>query len=122
MEWINYIRGRDVDSPAASNLMIVTTVLPEKEQEYRSLHQTVWPGVVDQVTRSNNRDLCIFLTEINGLLVEFLYLEYVGDAPEADEAMSQSDAINHRWWKLTDACQQGLPGVEGNWVLMQPVP
>jgi len=121
MEWINYIRGKDVGGPATSNLMIVTTIKPEKEMEYRSLHQTVWPGVVDQVARSNNRDLCIFLAGIDGLLVEFLYREYVGDQPEKDEAMSQSDAINHRWWKLTDACQQGLPGVDGNWVLMDPV-
>jgi len=121
MEWINYIRGRDVAGPAKSRLMIVTTVLPEKEAAYRSLHQTVWPGVVDQVVRSNNRDLCVFMTGIDDLLVEFLYLEYVGEDQPADDAMSQSDVINHRWWKLTDACQKGLPGVEGNWVLMDPV-
>ena len=48
----------------------------------------------------------------------FLYVEYVGNDQKADDAMSQSDAINHRWWKLTDACQQGLPGVDGNWTLM----
>ena len=119
MEWINYIRGRDVDDPATSELMIVTTIIPEKEAEYRSLHQTVWPGVVDQVIRSWSRDLCIFLAEIDGLLVEFLYVEYVGTYREKDDAMSQSDIINHRWWKLTDACQTGLPGVEGNWVEME---
>ena len=61
MEWINYIRGKDVAGPAASRLMIVTTILPDKEEEYRTLHQTVWPGVVDQVARSNSRALCIFL-------------------------------------------------------------
>ena len=120
MEWINYIRGKDVDRPATSRLMIVTTILPDKEEEYRTLHQTVWPGVVDQVARSNSRDLCIFLASVDELLVEFLYVEYVGEDQAADEAMSQSDAINHRWWKLTDACQQGLPGVDGNWTLMDP--
>ncbi|MEX0331822.1 MAG: L-rhamnose mutarotase [Puniceicoccaceae bacterium] len=121
MEWINYIRGKEVAHPAKSRLMIVTTILPEKEEEYRTLHQTVWPGVVDQVARSNSRDLCIFLADIDDLLVEFLYVEYVGTDQKADDDMSQTDAINHRWWKLTDACQKGLPGVDGNWTLMEPV-
>jgi len=121
MEWINYIRGRDISIPAKSKLMIVTTVIPEKEQEYRSLHQTVWPGVVDQVVRGNLRDLCVFMTGIDDLLVEFLYLEYVGDDQAADDAMNNTDIINKRWWKLTDACQRGLPGVDGNWVLMDAV-
>ena len=121
MEWINYIRGKDVPGEPTSRLMIVTTVLPEKEMEYRTLHQTVWPGVVDQVIRSQNRDLCIFLAEIEGLLVEFLYVEYVGTDQEKDDRMSQTDALNHRWWKLTDACQKGLPSVEGNWVPMEQV-
>ncbi len=121
MEWINYIRGRDISIPARSRLMIVTTVIPEKEQEYRSLHQTVWPGVVDQVVRGNLRDLCVFMTGIDDLLVEFLYLEYVGDDQAKDDARNNSDIINQRWWKLTDACQRGLPGVDGNWVSMDPV-
>ncbi len=121
MEWINYIRGRDVPGPPKDSLMIVTTLRPEKEQEYRTLHQTVWPGVVDQLIRSNNRNLSVFLATLGDELVEFLYLEYVGDDREADEAMSQSDEINQRWWRLTDACQKPLPGVDGIWDLMTPV-
>jgi L-rhamnose mutarotase len=121
MEWINFVRGRDLPGPPRSRLMIVTTIRPDKEQEYRSLHQTVWPGVVDQLARGNNRNLSIFLAAIDDLLVEFLYLEYVGDAPEEDEAMSQTDEINRRWWRLTDACQAPLPGVQGIWDLMTPV-
>lgn len=122
MEWINYIRGKDVPGPAASQLMIVTTIRPEKEAEYRSLHQTVWPGVVDELIRANNRNLAIFLAQIDGKLVEFLYLEYVGSDPKGDEARSQGSAVNRRWWTLTDACQQPLPGVDGIWDLMQPIP
>jgi L-rhamnose mutarotase len=120
MEWINFIRGKDVDRPAASKLMIVTRVIPEKEMQYRTLHQTVWPGVVDQVVRGNIRDLNVFLVEMGDDLVEFLYLEYVGDDEAADDAMNKADPINIRWWKQTDACQIGLSG-EGNWVLMDNV-
>ncbi len=121
MEWINYIRGRDVEGTAKDRLMIVTTLRPEKEFEYRTLHQTVWPGVVDQLIRSNNRNLSIFLAKIGEDLVKFLYLEYVGDDPERDNAMSQSDEVNQRWWALTDACQEPLPGVDGIWDSMAPV-
>jgi L-rhamnose mutarotase len=119
-EWINFIRGKDVARAATSKLMIVTRVIPEKEMEYRTLHQTVWPGVVDQIVRGNIRDLNVFLVEMGDDLVEFLYLEYVGDDQAADDAMNQADPINIRWWKNTDACQIGLSG-EGNWVLMDNV-
>ncbi len=121
MEWITYIRGMDVPGSAMNQIMIVTTVRPEKEQEYRTLHQTVWPGVVDQVKRSRNRNLAIFLTEIDDWLVEFLYLEYVGDTPQSDDEMSQTDAINHRWWKITDQCQKPLPGAPKIWDPMTPL-
>lgn len=77
-------------------------------------------AAIDQIVRSNNRDLCIFLATVDGVLAEFLYLEYVGDDAAQDGSMSLSDAINHRWWKLTDACQQALPGVTVNWTPMQP--
>ncbi len=122
MEWISFIRGRDVPGPPADKVMIVTTIKPEKEETYRTLHQTVWPGVVDQVIRSNNRNLSIFLVTIDDQLIQFLYVEYVGEDPERDHSLSQSDEVNLRWWELTDACQEPLPGVEGIWDAMIPIP
>jgi L-rhamnose mutarotase len=122
MEWINFIRGLDVERKPASTLMIGTTVIPEKEMEYRTLHQTVWPGVVDQAVRGNIRNLNVFLVELGDELVEFLYLEYMGSNEEADNAANKADPINQRWWKLTDACQRPFSDVkEGNWTLMNPV-
>ena len=120
MEWINFIRGKNVERQATSKLMIVTRIRPEKEAEYRSLHQTVWPGVVDQAIRGNIRNLCIFLVEMGDDLVEFLYLEYVGDNDAADDVMNKADPINIRWWRHTDACQIGLSG-QDNWVLMDQI-
>jgi L-rhamnose mutarotase len=122
MEWINFIRGLDVDRDPTRTLMIATTVIPEKEREYRTLHQTVWPGVVDQVVRGNIRNLSVFLVELDDQLVEFLYLEYLGNDQEADDAANQADPINQRWWKLTDACQKPFSDVtEGPWTPMNPV-
>lgn len=120
MEWINYIRGLDVDRAPTNALMIGCRVRPEKEAEYRTLHQTVWPGVVDQVERGKIRDLCVFLVELDDDLVEFLYLEYMGDDQAADDAANAADPINQRWWKQTDACQMPFADVEeGIWTLME---
>lgn len=122
MEWINFIRGLDVEREASSTLMIGTTVIREKEGEYRTLHQTAWPGVVDQVKRGNSRNLNIFLVELGKQLVEFLYVEYLGNDPEADQAAEKANPVNQRWWKLTDACQKPLSDVEeGIWAPLDPV-
>jgi len=122
MEWINFIRGVHVDRKPTSTLMIATTVIPEMEFQYRSLHQTTWPGVVDQAVRGNIHNLSIYLVELDDELVEFLYLEYMGTDSEADDAANKADPINQRWWKLTDACQKPFSDVkEGNWTEMLPV-
>lgn len=117
-EWINYIRGLDVDREPTSLLSMVTTIKPEREAEYRSLHQTVWPGVVDQMIRGNNRNFSIFLAEIDGVLYEFFYLEYMGTDPEKDNRMNNSDPVNKRWWSHTDPCQQPLEGEQFNWTAL----
>jgi L-rhamnose mutarotase len=122
MEWINFIHGLDVERAPTSTLMIGTTVIPEMEMQYRTLHQTTWPGVVDQVIRGNIRNLSVFLVELDDQLVEFLYLEYMGDDQDADDAANQADPINQRWWKLTDACQKPFSDVkDGNWTPLDPV-
>ncbi len=122
MEWISFIRGKDVDRKPTSRLMIGTTLLPEKEMEYRTLHQAVWPGVVDQLVRARNRNLSIFLVEEGGLLLKFLYVEYMGNDEEKDGASNLADPINQRWWKLTDACQKPFSDVkEGIWAPLDAV-
>lgn len=121
MEWINYIRGLDTEREPTQVLSMVTTIKPEKESDYRSLHQTVWPGVVDQMIRGNNRNFCIFLAEIGDTLYEFFYLEYMGTDSEKDDQMNKEDPVNQRWWAQTGPCQQPLPGETEIWASMIPV-
>lgn len=122
MEWINFIRGVSVQRTPTDVLMMGTTILPDKEFQYRSLHQVTWPGVVDQAVRGNIRHLNIFLVELEDRLVEFLYLEYMGQNAAADDMANKMDPINQRWWKLTDACQKPFSDVkEGNWATLDPV-
>lgn len=118
MEWINYIRGLDVEREPTQILSMVTTIKPEKETYYRSLHQTVWPGVVDQMIRGNNRNFSIFLVEIGDTLYEFFYLEYMGQDANKDDQMNQADPINQRWWAQTGSCQQPIPGEKEIWATM----
>lgn len=122
MEWINFIRGVEGDGEPTDVIMIGTTVIPEKEFQYRTLHQTTWPGVVDQAVRGKIRNLCIFLVELDDQLVEFLYLEYAGDDADADDAANKADPINQRWWKLTDECQRPFSDVtDGVWAPLERV-
>ena len=116
-----FIRGAQKKGEAADRFAMVTRIKPEKEQEYRVLHQTVWPGVVDQMNRANNRNFSIFFTEIGDELYEFFYLEYVGTDAARDADMNKADPFNQRWWKITDACQDPLPDADGIWSMMDKV-
>jgi L-rhamnose mutarotase len=122
LEWINFIAGVEANGDPTDRLMIGCRIRPEKEAEYRTLHQTVWPGVVDQVVRGNIRNLNIFMVELGEDLVEFLYLEYMGDDRAADDAANAADPVNQRWWKHTDACQLPFRDVEeGIWTELERV-
>jgi L-rhamnose mutarotase len=121
LEWMNFIRASQKAGKAADRLAMVTRIKPEKEQEYRTLHQTVWPGVVDQMARGNYRDFSIFFMELGNELYEFFYVEYVGADAGKDAEMNKADPFNQRWWKITDACQDPLPDAKGVWSAMNRV-
>lgn len=121
MEWINYIRASQKKGEPSDRFAMVTRIKPEKEQEYRILHQTVWPGVVDQMVRGNYRDFTVYFVEIGDELYEFFHVDYVGTDSEKDGKMNSIDPCNLRWWKLTDPCQNPLPGASGMWLMMDKV-
>jgi L-rhamnose mutarotase len=87
-------------------------VRPEAIDDYERLHAAPWPGVLEQIRRSNIRNYSIFRegTQL------FEYFEYVGDDFAADMAAMAADAETQRWWALTDAMQVPLPDREpGTW-------
>jgi L-rhamnose mutarotase len=79
----------------------VIRLRPEKEAEYRDLHASAWPGVLNAIADAGIRNYSIFLRD--DLL--FSYLEYVGDDYEADMELLAKDETTRRWWQLTDPCQ-----------------
>jgi L-rhamnose mutarotase len=90
----------------------VIRLRPEKEAEYRELHEAVWPSVLATLRAANVTNYSIFLRD--GVL--FSYLEYTGDDYAADMARIAADPETRRWWTLTDPCQQPLDtAAEGEW-------
>ncbi len=57
---------------------------PEKVAEYKRLHASVWPEILDMISKCNIRNYSIFLKEPENLL--FGYWEYHGTDFEADAA------------------------------------
>ena len=121
MEWISFIRGRNIPGKPQNKLSLVTTLRRDKELQYRNMHQTIWPGVIDQMIRGNNRNFSAFVCEMEGELYEFIYVEYVGSNAEKDHELNQKNSVNQRWWKLTDACQKPLPGENSIWASLELV-
>ena len=96
----------------------VIRLRPEKEAEYRELHEAVWPSVLATLRAANVTNYSIFLRD--GLL--FSYLEYTGDDYAADMARIAAEPETRRWWTLTDPCQQPLEtAAEGEWAPAEEV-
>lgn len=83
-----------------------------REEEYRRLHQAVWPEVLEQIRRSSISDYTIFLRD--GLL--FGSYKYSGDDHAGDMRRMAEDPATQKWWDLTDPCQEPIPSArEGEW-------
>jgi L-rhamnose mutarotase len=87
-------------------------VRPDQIDDYERLHADPWPGVLEQIRRSNIRNYTIFRD--GSELVA--YFEYLGEDVEADMAAMAADPEPQRWWALTDAMQEPRPDRDpGTW-------
>lgn len=102
--------------PKVMRVGAVIGLKPEMKEKYIRLHAETWPGVLEQIRRSNIRDYSIFLAELEGKLYLFASYDYVGEDFEADMKAMAADETTQRWWKETDPCQIRLPDTpEGEW-------
>lgn len=91
---------------------MVIRVKPEKLEEYKQLHASVWPDVLKMISDCNIRNYSIYLKD--GLL--FSYFEYTGDDFEADMARMAADPTTQKWWAVCKPCQEPLSTrAEGEW-------
>jgi len=90
----------------------VIRVRPERLEEYKRLHQAVWPEVLSTIKKGRIQNYSIFYRD--GYL--FSYFEYRGDNYEADMAKMAKDPRTREWWALTDPCQQPVETAKkGEW-------
>lgn len=95
----------------------VIVLRPEKLEEYKRLHQAVWPAVLGKIKASHMQNYSIFLRQLpdaNHYL--FSYFEYTGDDFDGDMKLMAADPITQEWWALCKPCQQPLSNAkEGEW-------
>jgi len=90
---------------------------PEHWAEYERLHASVWPGVLERLSRSGIRNYSIY--RYDDLL--FSYFEYIGDDFDADMAAMVEDEESQRWWAVCKPLQRPLGGRgEGEWLTDLP--
>ena len=125
LEQLFYHRGpADRKAAGARSFAAITGLKPEMEMQYRTLHQTSWPGVLAALDRSNVANFSVYLVDIGEKLYLFYTFDYVGDDFDADMAAMGADPVTRRWWKFTDACQQPLPAAAEKgkiWTDLNPV-
>jgi L-rhamnose mutarotase len=100
---------------------MVIGIRSEAIAEYKRLHAAVWPGVLEQLRKSNIRNYTIYLREPEHLL--FSYFEYHGGDFEADMAAMASDQETQRWWAVCMPCQLPFPTrlPTEQWTMMEEV-
>ncbi|MBK1875827.1 L-rhamnose mutarotase [Pelagicoccus mobilis] len=119
-EFMNVIAiESEFDRNKGDRIALVSQLIPEKELWYRTLHQTNWPGVVDQMRRSNFQNWTTFLIEWGESLLLFSYVEYVGKDREADESLMAADPVTQRWWTHTQPCLSPVEGSNDAWSAME---
>lgn len=91
---------------------MVIRLKPEAYEEYKRLHDAVWPTVLATITACNIHNYSIFLHD--GRL--FAYMEYTGKNFPADMRKMAADPETQRWWKITMPLQEPFEDrPEGEW-------
>jgi L-rhamnose mutarotase len=91
---------------------LVLRLKPGRFEEYKRLHQAVWPGVLERMSASSIRNHSVFHKD--GWL--FSYFEYWGDDLEADMRLIATDLETRRWWAVMEPMQDPLPArAPGEW-------
>ena len=70
--------------------------------------------MVAAIKKACIRNYSIDLVELGGRKYLFSYFEYAGDDAGKDFAeLAETPVVRDRWWPITKACHQRLPGTGG---------
>lgn len=78
-------------------------VKPEVLDEYRRIHNAVWPEILQAIHDANIRNYTIFLKEPENYLIA--YWEYIGADYKADMEKIRHAPRMQEWWDITDPMQ-----------------
>lgn len=121
LEWINYIFGAKPTDAKPEKIAQATRIKPDREDYYRTIHQTVWPGVCDHMARAGNHDFSIFLVELGDELYQFFYVESYATPEQNEKMKTYSDPTYQRWYDVAAPCLDPLPGAVDCWVRMEQI-
>ena len=80
-------------------------VRPDRIDDYERLHADPWPGVLEQIRRSNIRNYTIFRDGSD----LFAYFEYSGDDFETDMAAMAADPETRAGGRRRSPCRSRAP-------------
>ena len=88
---------------------MVIGLYEDRVEDYKKLHQEVWPEVLKMIKESHIRNYSIYLNQLGdaGYFL-FSYFEYIGDDFEADMATMAADPITQKWWDACKPCMKPL--------------
>lgn len=89
----------------------VIKVKPEKLEEYKQLHNEVWPRVLSLIKKYHVENFSIFYRD--GYL--FSYSEYVGEDYHADMKQISSEPVMQEWFEVCEPCQEPLATAKAEW-------
>lgn len=95
----------------------VIGVKAEKIDEYKKLHSSVWPDVLDMIKQCNINNYSIYMRKLpGGKHYLFSYFEYTGNDFAADMKKMAAHPMTQKWWEVCEPCQEPLPDkAEGEW-------
>lgn len=92
----------------------VIGIAPDMVAQYKALHASVWPEVLETISACNIRNYSIYLREPENLL--FATFEYHGTDFAADMAKMAADPATQKWWSVCMPCQRPLDSrADGEW-------
>lgn len=90
----------------------VLRIRPEKLEEYKLYHRSVWPEVLEMIKKCNIQNYSIYHKD--GYL--FSYFEYLGDDFEGDMERMSEHPRTQEWWAVMKPMQVPLSTKkEGEW-------
>lgn len=80
-------------APTTQRVCFVLQLRPDRMDEYLTVHEKVWPEMLDALSAAGWRNYSLFVRESDGLVIGYLETD---DFASAQKRMAETD-VNARW-------------------------